>query len=70
MVGQVDSPGNNVMSVRLGARIELWRASSGRVIMAHQPPQVLAEWFARVPLPPGLSEGRCAPNWRPLPRPA
>lgn len=56
VVGQVDSPGNNVMSVRLGARIELWRASSGRVIMAHQPGEVLADWLARVPLPPGMNE--------------
>lgn len=56
VVGQVDSPGNNVMSVRLGARIELWRASSGRVILACMPEEVLAETFARVPLPEGMTE--------------
>jgi DNA-binding IclR family transcriptional regulator len=56
VVGQVDSPGNNVMSVRLGARIDLWRASSGRVILAHLPAAALADIFARVPLPAGMSE--------------
>jgi len=56
VVGQVDSPGNNVMSVRLGARIELWRASSGRVILAHLPEEALAEVFARAPLPDGVTE--------------
>lgn len=55
VVGQVDSPGNNVMSVRLGARIDLWRASSGRVILAHWPDEALAEAFARVPLPEGIT---------------
>lgn len=56
VVGQVDSPGNNIMSVRLGAKIELWRASSGRVILAHQPEEVLAGFLARVPLPQGMTE--------------
>jgi DNA-binding IclR family transcriptional regulator len=56
VVGQVDSPGNNVMSVRLGARIDLWRASSGRVILAYLPAEALAETFARVPLPEGMTE--------------
>jgi DNA-binding IclR family transcriptional regulator len=56
VIGQVDSPGNNIMSVRLGAKIDLWRASSGRVILAHLSPPALAEVLARVPLPPGMSE--------------
>lgn len=56
VIGQVDSPGNNVMSVRLGARIDLWRASSGRVILAHLPAQALAETFGRVPLPEGMDQ--------------
>jgi DNA-binding IclR family transcriptional regulator len=56
VVGQVDSPGNNVMSVRLGARIDLWRATSGRVILAHMPAEALADTFARVPLPEGMNE--------------
>jgi len=56
VVGQVDGPGNNVMSVRLGARIELWQASSGRVILAHLPEETLAEVFARLPLPAGMTE--------------
>lgn len=55
VVGQVDGPGNNVMSVRLGARIELWRASSGRVILAHLPDDQLAEVFADAPLPEGMA---------------
>ena len=53
VVGQVDSPGNNIMSVRLGAKIDLWRASSGRVMMAHCRPAQLDEALATVPLPDG-----------------
>ena len=56
IVGQVDPPGNHVMSVRLGARIELWRASSGRVILAFAEDDRLAELFARVPLPADKTE--------------
>lgn len=56
VIGQVDSPGNNVMSVRLGAKIDMWRASSGRVIMAHRGEDALAEALARVPLPEGKDE--------------
>ncbi len=41
VIGQVDSPGNNIMSVRLGAKIDLWQASSGRVILAHVAPEAL-----------------------------
>ncbi|PHR62038.1 MAG: IclR family transcriptional regulator [Robiginitomaculum sp.] len=55
VVGQVDSPGNNIMSVRLGAKIEIWRASSGRVILAHQPVENLAEIIEKVPLPDDMS---------------
>lgn len=56
IVGQVDPPGNHTMSIRLGARVNLWRASSGRVILAYEDEDRLAEHFARVPLPPGSSE--------------
>lgn len=56
VVGQIDGPGNNVMSVRLGARIELWRASSGRVILAFMPEANLSDAFRHVPLPKGMSE--------------
>lgn len=56
IVGQVDSPGNNVLTVRLGARISLWKASSGRVILAHLDEEALAEVFARVPLPEDMTE--------------
>lgn len=55
VVGQVDSPGNNVMSVRLGARIDIWHASSGRVILAHLPRSVLLEVAEKVPLPNGTT---------------
>lgn len=56
VIGQVDSPNNNNMSVRLGAKIDLWLASSGRVILAHLPAERLAEYIARVPLPPPMTE--------------
>lgn len=55
VVGQVDSPGNNVMSVRLGARIDIWHASSGRVILAHLPRSILLEVAEKVPLPNGTA---------------
>ncbi|WP_299941717.1 IclR family transcriptional regulator [uncultured Nitratireductor sp.] len=51
VIGQAHSPGNNVMSVRLGARIDLWRASSGRVIVAYQTEQEIAQLMKDVPLP-------------------
>ena len=56
VVGQVDSPGNNVMSVRLGARIDVWQASSGRVILAFLAPEDLEEVFRTVPKPDTLDE--------------
>jgi len=56
VIGQVDSPGNNIMAVRLGAKIDLWRASSGRVIMAHCTAAALDQKLARVPLPDGKDE--------------
>jgi DNA-binding IclR family transcriptional regulator len=34
VIEQVNGPGNNHMVVRLGASIDLWRTSSGRVILA------------------------------------
>ncbi len=56
IVGQVDSPGNNTMTVRLGAKIELWRTSSGRVILAHLPEEDVAGFFASAALPRDMSE--------------
>lgn len=56
VIGQMDSPGNNVMSVRLGARIEIWRASSARVILAYLAEDALQAALRRVPLPEGMSE--------------
>lgn len=55
VIGQVDSPGNNIMSVRLGAKIGIWRASSGRVILAHLPLESLIETVEKVPLPIDMS---------------
>ncbi len=51
VVGQANSPGNNVLSVRLGAKIDLWRASSGRVILAFTSEQEVARLMQNVPLP-------------------
>lgn len=58
IVGQVDPPARHVMSIRLGTRVDLWRASSGRVMLAFQPPEELARAFARVPLPEGMTQER------------
>lgn len=55
VVGQTNSPGNNVMSVRLGAKIDLWQASSGRVILAFQPEAKVKRLMREVPLPKGNS---------------
>lgn len=55
VIGQVDSPGNNIMSVRLGAKIGIWRASSGRVILAHLPVETLLETIEKEPLPVEMS---------------
>ena len=52
VIGQVDAPGNNILSIRLGARIDLWRASSSRVILAFTPSEQVEDYLARVPLPP------------------
>ena len=35
VIAQVDSPGNNVTSVRLGARLPLFQTASGAVLTAH-----------------------------------
>ena len=56
IIGQSDSTDANVMSVRLGTRIDLWKASSGRVILAYLPEEELSSYFARVPLPLKLTE--------------
>ena len=51
VIAQVDNPGNNIMSVRLGAKIELWNASSAHVILAYRSPARLAETMEEAPLP-------------------
>ncbi len=55
VVGQVDSPGNNIMSVRLGAKIDIWRATSGRVILAHQSASDVRERATKSRLPKGVT---------------
>lgn len=54
IVGQLDPPGNHVMSVRLGARIDLWRASSGRVMLAFADAETVNDLLLQSPLPDGL----------------
>ncbi len=56
IIGQVDAPGNNIMTVRLGAKIDLWAASSGRVILANLPEDEVDSYFASVPLPAEMSQ--------------
>ena len=56
IVGQVDPPARHVMSVRLGTRVDVWRASSGRVMMAYQTEDALAEMLSRSPLPTDMPE--------------
>jgi len=64
IVGQVDPPGHHVMSVRLGARINVWQASSGRVILAFTDEERLVELFGRVPLPAGKTEAQLRADLR------
>ncbi len=54
VIGQIDNPGYNIMSVRLGARVEAWRTSSGRVLLANQPEAWLTEFLATYPHPDGV----------------
>ncbi len=56
VVGQVDSPENNVMSVRLGATIELYKASSARVLLAFMSDTELTETLSNWPLPKGIKK--------------
>ncbi len=56
IVGQVDPPARHVMSVRLGTRVDVWRASSGRVMMAFQSEDELSDMLSRTPLPADMSE--------------
>ncbi len=58
VVGQANSPGNNIMSVRLGAKIDLWRASSGRVIVAHLLDQDVTRLMQDVPVPAETPESQ------------
>ncbi|SMX25655.1 IclR family transcriptional regulator [Boseongicola aestuarii] len=51
VVGQTNPPGNNILSVRLGAKIDLWQASSGRVILAFHSADEVTELLKKVPLP-------------------
>ena len=46
------------MSVRLGTRVDVWRASSGRAMMAFQTEAALTDMLARSPLPVDMNEAR------------
>ena len=63
VIGQVDNPGYNVMRIQLGARIEAWRTSSGRVLVAYQPPEKLEAFLETHPHPERISKTRL---WREL----
>ena len=58
IAGQVDPPARHVMSVRLGTRVDVWRASSGRVMMSFVNEFDLADMLRRAPLPAGTTEAR------------
>jgi DNA-binding IclR family transcriptional regulator len=58
IAGQVDPPARHVMSVRHGTRVDVWRTSSGRVMMAFAGEAELAEMFGRATLPPGMTEAQ------------
>ena len=53
VIEQVNGPGNSHMVVQLGAAIELWRASSGRVILAFMEPHQRRRVIERFPPPDG-----------------
>lgn len=55
VVAQVDTPGNHVLGVRMGARFPIWRTSSGRVILAFQPDQTIERYLRDYPHPDGRS---------------
>jgi DNA-binding IclR family transcriptional regulator len=56
ILGQVDPPARHVMSVRLGTRVDVWRASSGRVMIAFQTEDARTGMLRRAPLPPAITE--------------
>lgn len=58
VVGQISSPGNNNMNVRLGAKIDTWKASSGRVIIAFRDEDTLSGLLTSEPLPSDTSEAQ------------
>ncbi|MHB1103005.1 MAG: IclR family transcriptional regulator [Devosia sp.] len=55
VIGQVDNPGYNVVSIRLGARIPVWRTSSGRVLVANQSPEFVEAFVRTHPHPDGVA---------------
>lgn len=58
IIGQVDPPARHVMSVRLGTRVNIWKASSGRVMMAFQSEEHLRDMLRRAPLPEDMNEAQ------------
>ncbi|MFV0605064.1 MAG: IclR family transcriptional regulator [Niabella sp.] len=49
IIDQVENPGFNVLSVRIGSKIPVWKASSGLVILAHNELSFVDEVIARYP---------------------
>jgi DNA-binding IclR family transcriptional regulator len=58
IIGQVGPPGNLNLGIRLGARVNFWRASTGRVILAFSEEETLKKFFEKIPLPDGMSEAK------------
>ncbi|NRA86058.1 MAG: IclR family transcriptional regulator [Rhizobiales bacterium] len=54
IVGQVDNPGNNVFSIRVGARTDVWNTSSGRLILANKKDGEIKNFIKKSPHPDGL----------------
>lgn len=62
IIAQVDSPSNNVMTVRLGSKINIWKASSGRVIMSCLNENELQKLFDSFPIPKDVSKQKLMQN--------
>ncbi|MCJ8322440.1 MAG: IclR family transcriptional regulator [Rhizobiales bacterium] len=53
IVGQVDNPGNNVFSIRIGARTDIWKTSSGRLMLAFKKDDEIEAFLKESPHPDG-----------------
>lgn len=55
IVGQVDNPGNNVFGIRIGARTDIWKTSSGRLMLAFKKDEEIKKFIKNSPHPDGLT---------------